>query len=144
MKTLKKGTCPGLSGTTTISYELGVEPDRTLWIRLSKSSRGGFVCKHWVALDAIAQTLKAAKAPFASYALHTHYEGKSVNSLSFLMAVLKHEGMVAPDATRPMSFVADGIEDAIAALTAKAAKTPKRKTAAKTASTAPKKKAATV
>jgi len=140
MKTLKKGTCPGLSGTTSISYELGVQPDQTLWIRLLKSSRGGFVCKHWVALDAIAQTLKAAKAPFASYALHTHYEGKSVNSLSFLMAVLKHEGMVTPDATRPMSFVADGIEDAITALTTK---TPKRKPAAKTAPTAPKKKAAT-
>ena len=57
MKTVRKGTCPGLSGTNKITYEIGVEADQTLWLRLLNSSRGGYVSKSWVSMDGIIKTL---------------------------------------------------------------------------------------
>jgi hypothetical protein len=44
MKVLKRATCPGLSGKTTLTYELGVEGERSLSLRLVGSSGGGY---HW-------------------------------------------------------------------------------------------------
>ena len=127
MQTLRKGTCPGLSGTNKITYEIGAEADRTIWARLVESSGGGYVCKEWVAMDAIMKTLLDAKPPFTSYVLHTHFVKKSVNSLSFMMAVLKHEGLALLDKTKPQAFVADGMETAFAAFKKKALATTKAK-----------------
>ena len=133
MQTLKKKTCPGLSGNNKITYEIGVSPDQNISLRLLESSGGGYVSKDWVAMSDIVQTLKGAKAPFTSYVLHTHFKGKSVNSLSFMMAVLKHEGLVAPDKTKPLSFVADGMDKAVAEFKAKCLTSTKRKPSPKKA-----------
>ena len=127
MQTLRKGTCPGLSGTNKITYQIGAEADKSIWLQLVESSRGGYVCKEWVAMGDIMKTLTDAKAPFTSYALYPHFKGKSVNSLSFMMAVLKHEGLVAPDKTKPMAFVADGMDVAVAKFEKAVLATIKRK-----------------
>ena len=110
MHVLKESTCPGLSGKTTIDYEIGIEKDQSLWIRLVKSSGGGF---HWtkpVPMAAIKEHLEKAPQPFTSYALHGPFAGRSVNTTSFLMAVLKHEELVRPDAEKPLSFVCDDLD----------------------------------
>lgn len=127
MKTLRKGTCPGLSGTNKITYEVGVEADQTIWLRLVQSSRGGYVSKDWVSMDAIMKTLIEAKPPFTSYALYPHFVRKSVNSLSFMMAVLKKEGLVVPDKEKPQAFVADGADKVVAEFIKAALSTTKRK-----------------
>jgi hypothetical protein len=110
MKVLKKSTCPNLSGNGTICYEVGIEKDRSLWIRLIKSSGGGF---HWtkpVPMAAIKEQLEKAKQPFTSYALHGQFAGKSVNTASFLAAVLRAEELIRPDTEKRLSFVCDDLE----------------------------------
>ena len=110
MKILKKATCPNLSGNGTISYEIGIEKDKSLWIRLIKSSGGGF---HWtkpVPMAAIKEQLEKAKQPFTSYALHGQFAGKSVNTASFLAAVLRAEELIRPDTEKRLSFVCDDLE----------------------------------
>ena len=114
MQTLKQDTCPGLSGTNEITYEIGQEPDQSIWLRLVKSNRGGFVSKQWVSIDAVVNTLSQSPTPFTSYALHTHFSGKSINSPSFLMAALKHEGLVSQDENKKQAFVCDNIDVALA------------------------------
>ncbi len=105
MKTLKQNNCPGLSGKNTLTYEIGLEHDKSIWLRLIKSSGGGFLSKEWISIEAIVGSLKGEATPFTSYVLHTHFAGKSINSPSFLMAVLKHEGVVISAPDKPQAFV---------------------------------------
>ncbi len=113
MKTLKQDTCPGLSGKNTLTYEIGMAQDKSIWLRLLKSSGGGFLCKEWISIEAIIITLAQSPSPFTSYVLHTHFAGKSINAPSFLMAVLKHEGVVTPDPNKPQAFVTDDVDAAL-------------------------------
>ena len=125
MQVLKKSTCPNLSGNGTITYEIGVQKDRSLWIRLVKSSGGGF---HWtkpVPMAAIKEQLMKAKQPFTSYALHGQFAGKSVNTSSFLAAVLRHEDMIRPDKEQRLAFVCDDLDAAEKKLRARLKKTTK-------------------
>lgn len=110
MQTLKKDTCSGLSGKTKLTYEVGLELDKTIWLRLVKSSGGGLLCDAWVSVDAAIETLKQAASPFSSYALHTHFKGRSANTPGFLMAVLRHEELVVPAPNKQQAFVFDNIE----------------------------------
>ena len=113
MKTIKQDNCPGRSGNNTLTYEIGMKHDQTFWLRLVKSSGGGFLCKDWISVDAAMETLKKAASPFTSYALHKLYTGKSINSPSFLMAALRHEELVTPDEIKRQAFVGDNINIAL-------------------------------
>ena len=114
MQTIKQDKCPGLSGTNTITYEIGMENDGTYWLRLLKSSGGGFLFKGWVSMAAVIDTLGQSPSPFTSYVLHKHFAGKSINSPSFLMAVLKHEGLVNLDPIKRQAFTCDDLDMALA------------------------------
>jgi hypothetical protein len=116
MKTIKQSTCPGLSGTNTISYEVGFESDQSRWLRLTKSSGGGFLSNDWISMAAITKTLKQSPPPFTSYVLHTLFAGKSINSPGFIMAVLKHQGLVKPDEKKQQAFVIDDLDAALGKL----------------------------
>ena len=113
MQTIKKDTCPSLSGNATISYEIGMEPDQSFWLRLVKSSGGGFLSKDWISIDAVMDTLRAAASPFTSYAIHTHFNGKSINSPGFFMAALRQEKLVVPDSIKRQAFILDNVDTAL-------------------------------
>ena len=113
MQILKQDECLGLSSNTTLTYEVGMEHDQSIWLRVTKSSGGGFLCKEWVPMAAVTDTLKAATPPFTAYVLNTHFVGKSINSPSFLMAVLRHEGLVKPDLKKRMAFTANDLDTAL-------------------------------
>ena len=113
MKIIKENTCPGLSGKNTITYEIAQGTDKTLSLRLVKSSGGGFVCKEWVAISALVKTLVAQSPTFTSYALHQHFLGKSTNSAAFMMAVLKQEGFIKPSSDKRQAFVGNDLETAL-------------------------------
>jgi hypothetical protein len=61
-------------------------------------------------MAAITKTLRQSPSAFTSYVLHQHFAGKSVNSRSFLMAVLKQEGLVEPDKTKQQAFVINDLD----------------------------------
>ena len=113
MKTIKKSSCPGLSGTNEITYEIGIEDDKFLSMRLVKSSGGGFLFKGWVSMADVMDTLRQAPVPFTSYVLHKHFSGRSINSPSFMMAVLKHEGLVISAPDKQQAFVIDDLDAAM-------------------------------
>jgi hypothetical protein len=142
MKTIKQDTCPGLSGENILTYEVGLEHDKSIWLRLVKSSGGGYLSKEWVSIEAIASTLTQSPLPFTSYVLHTHFAGKSINSPSFLMAVLKKEGLVVPDSIKRQAFVCDDLDVALDKFLARMPKSVKasKKKATKAAPRTPKSK----
>jgi hypothetical protein len=135
MQNINQDTCPGLSGKNTLTYEIGLEQDKTFWLRLVKSSGGGFLHNDWVSVDAIMETLRKAATPFTSWAVHMLFLRKSINSPAFLMAVLKHEGLVASDPKKGHAFVVDDVDAALEKFRARMLKgakasKPKKKKAA--------------
>ena len=92
MRVLKTATCKTLSGKSTLTYQIGATPDSVVHLRITKNSGGGFFSDEWIAHDAVQAALKKLPkdTPISSYYLAHIFKGKSVNTPSFLLAVLKH------------------------------------------------------
>ena len=82
------------SGKTSLIYHFGCNQENQVFIRIVENSGGGFFSEEWVALDATLATLDKAPHPITAVPLIRLFKGKSVNTPGFLLAVLKHEGLV--------------------------------------------------
>lgn len=110
IRVLKKGTCPSLSGKSKLTYEVGCGASGELCLRIAKNSGTGFYSGAWVALERVHALLhKSTTRPITSYTLSPLFKGRSVNTAGFVLAVLKHEGLVQQDAEKPRTYeVLDG------------------------------------
>ncbi|AQA20024.1 hypothetical protein BST95_19040 [Halioglobus japonicus] len=95
---LKQATCPTLSQSGTIGYQIALDDGDNILMALASNSGTGFFCKAWIKLDHALDTLEefAIQYPLTSLALQPLYPGTSINSWSFLMAVLLAEGLIEP------------------------------------------------
>jgi len=95
-RTLKTGTCPNLSESAKLGYHIGCDADSRIQLSVHSNSGKGFFSREWVSLDAIFKAIdKCPKdKPLNAFWLAPLYAGKSVNTPSFLMAVLLAEGLV--------------------------------------------------
>ena len=95
VRTLKAGTCPSLSGKSKLGYEIGCDTDSSIQVRIAKNSGSGYYSKDWIGMDRVQQVLgKHGGKPITFNTLLPIFEGKSINTAGFLLAVLKHEGLV--------------------------------------------------
>ena len=98
-RVLKSGTCPSLSGKSKLTYEIACSPDNALHVRIAKNSGSGFFSDGWVAWERVQALLdKGANKPITCHTLSPLFKGLSVNTPGFLLAALKHEGLVQPHA----------------------------------------------
>lgn len=91
---IKIATCPTCSGKATLTYHFGCSEDKQVYIRIVANSGGGFFSDEWIKLADIQVELDSAPFPVTSFPLIKLFIGKSVNTPGFLLAVLKHEGLV--------------------------------------------------
>lgn len=107
IRTIRVSTTPSLSGKATLTYLTGCSADGEICIRVSANSGGGFWSTEWVAFPAIQSALASLPkdTPITSYALRGLFSGKSVNSRGFLMAALKHLGLVQPMPDKQRCYV---------------------------------------
>ena len=96
IRILKTGTCPNLSESAKLGYHIGCDADSRIQLSVHSNSGKGFFSREWVSLDAIFKAIdKCPKdKPLNAFWLAPLYAGKSVNTPSFLMAVLLAEGLV--------------------------------------------------
>jgi hypothetical protein len=96
VRVLKSAGCPSVSGKSKLTYEIGLRNETDPVIRISKNSGGGFFSDEWLPLAAIQKVLagRAAEKGLTSNAFRATYQGKSVNTAGFLVAVLKAEGVL--------------------------------------------------
>lgn len=94
MRILKVASCPTASGKTTLTYHIGCNADNEIKFRVIGNTGGGYFSAEWVAFNAIQPALAEASLPLTSFPLIKLYQGKSTNTPAFLMATLKHEGLV--------------------------------------------------
>ena len=108
VRVLKISTCPSISGRSTLTYHLGVSSDSDVKLRVFANSGGGFFCKEWLSLKAIQQILekRTAANPVVSSSFGGLFAGKSVNTTGFILAVLKHLGLVKPIKEKPRCYEA--------------------------------------
>ena len=97
IRVLKSGTCPSLSGKSKLGYEIGCNPAADIYLRIAKNSGKGYYSGDWVAWGQLHQVLgKPRGKPITFNTLGPIFQGKSINTAGFLLAVLKHEGLVQP------------------------------------------------
>jgi len=96
VRVLKNGTCPNLSGKSTLSYRIGVNDAGEIMLQLVGNSNPGCFNNEWVKYADVQELLAKEDQGKAitSFTLVPLYRGKSTNSPSFLFAVLKQEGLV--------------------------------------------------
>ena len=96
MQVLATGTCDTLSGSSRLTYHIGVSPDSEIYIRVHSNTGGGFFSQEWVAFEDILQALKKRPEgkPITSILLHPLFKGKSVNTPAFLLSVMLHEKLI--------------------------------------------------
>jgi len=94
LRIIKISTCPTCSGKTSLIYHFGCNQENQVYIRIIENSGGGFFSEEWVSIEATLAALDKAPHPITAVPLINLFIGKSVNTPGFLLAVLKHEGLV--------------------------------------------------
>jgi hypothetical protein len=94
--TIKKSTSKNLQGTATLTYHIGLNDTSALCWKIHANSGNGMFSSEWVAFADIQQTLDMwpKDSPITSMALYPLFNGKSVNTPSFLLATLVKEGIL--------------------------------------------------
>lgn len=102
---LKISLCPSLSARTTITYHLGCRDKDNVCFRIWDTSGKGVFSKEWVCASDIQKVLSQHESLSAASLLPVFTVGRSVNTAGFLLAVLKHEGLVALSEDQPHKYV---------------------------------------
>jgi len=90
---VKVDSCPSLTGKSTLTYHIGLNADE-IQIRVHANTGGGYFSKEWIAFSVIQDVLTKQTKPFSSMLLKPLFNGKSSNTPAFLLAALKHLGVI--------------------------------------------------
>ncbi|MDO8776274.1 MAG: hypothetical protein Q7K57_47710 [Burkholderiaceae bacterium] len=105
VRILKIGSCPTLSGKSTLTYHVGFQGTVDILFRVYANSGGGFFSNEWVAASDIQGALSKS-ALITAFSLHPIFKGKSANTAGFLLAVLKEESLIGRSTENPRCYVA--------------------------------------
>lgn len=94
VRILKIATCKTLSNKADLIYHIGSTSDNAIHFRIFAGNGGGTFSQEWISLETLQQHLKKQSEGITSIVLYPLFRGKSVNTPSFLLSVLKHEGLV--------------------------------------------------
>jgi hypothetical protein len=98
IETIHTGECFSLSGKSTLTYAIGRHPeDQSLHLRIVANTGGGIFCDEWASgadIDAIVQSHPV----LISRSMGELHAGRSINSGGFVLAILKHLGLVRVNA----------------------------------------------
>lgn len=94
MRVVKIATCPSLSGKSTLTYHIGCMDDRAIYLRLAENTGQGNFSKDWIPLTLLDPLLESADTPITASLIRSLFDGKSVNTAGFFMAVLVAEGLL--------------------------------------------------
>jgi hypothetical protein len=103
---LKIATCPSFSGKSTLTYHIGCNEKSKILFRIADNTGGGFFSKEWITLDTILNIFdqQPDNKPIVSLLLYPLFQGKSLNTPAFLLAVLRQEGLVCQLQDHPKHY----------------------------------------
>ncbi|SFI86096.1 hypothetical protein [Nitrosomonas sp. Nm34] len=94
IRVLKEGTCRSLSGKSTLIYHFGCTAASEVHFRIADNTGGGFYSDEWISFIAIQEAFdrQPKGKPIVSHILFSLFNGRSLNTPAFLLAVLKAKG----------------------------------------------------
>ena len=98
IKPVHAGSCPSISGRSTLTFAIGKHETEGTWhLRIVGNSGGGMFCDEWApGLDIDAVVVGATALTSRSFdVLHP---GRSINTAGFVLATLKHLGLIRTNA----------------------------------------------
>lgn len=88
------GACPSLTGRSNLTYAIGRHPvDASLGLRIVANSGSGMFCDEWTEGRRIDDVVRG-KSELTAQSFLVLHPGRSVNTGGFVLAVLKHLGML--------------------------------------------------
>jgi len=98
VRVLKTASCPSLSGDSKLVYEIGLDEQNELALRITGNSNAGAFNTDWFRVKAIRAALDRAPKgdPVTADLLAPLFRRMSMNTPFFVLAVLRHEGLVKP------------------------------------------------
>ena len=113
IRILKIGSCPSLSGQSTLTYHIGCNEQSELFFRVYANSSSGYFSREWVSLVAIQEVFAKVPADGAitSFLMRGLFIGKSTNTPGFVFAAMLAESLVQPSSIVERCYeCADGKE----------------------------------
>lgn len=101
---LKTASCPSLSGKSQLTYNVGHDTAGQILFQVAGNTGGGYLNDDWIALRDIQAELQLQPKEITSGKLRGLYPSKSNNSPGFLLAVLKHVGLVQVSQSNPRCY----------------------------------------
>lgn len=103
---LKTGTCPSLSGKSTLTYNIGANAAAEIQFQLLANDGGGYFNNDWIPFIGIQEVLDQLpnSQEITSGTMRSIYPSKSTNSPGFLLAVLKSIGIVQTSKSNPRCY----------------------------------------
>jgi len=96
IEVIYQGECLSLSGRSTLTYAIGRHiEDRALHLRIMSNSGGGMFCDEWASASAI-QDIVLGASELTGKSLQPIWAGRSVNTLSFALSVLRDLDFIRP------------------------------------------------
>ena len=98
MTVVRTATTDTLTRKSKLTYQIGTLPDGEVYLRIHNNSGNGFFSNEWVSLADIQKTISKIPAgkPVTAIVLGDLFEGRSVNTPGFLLAVLVQEKLLVP------------------------------------------------
>lgn len=98
IKVVRVGSCPSLSDTGVLDYEVGADEAGEVYFRIVDNNATGyatpgFYSKEWIAWSEIHQVC-TNHDPITSILFRPLFKGKSVNTAGFLLATLKDQSLL--------------------------------------------------
>ena len=101
VRILKTASCPSLSGKSMLAYNIGADSAGQIQFQVVANTGGGYFNDDWVTQSDLRSVLQQQPKDITSATFRSLYPSKSNNSPGFLLAVLRHIGLVGTMATRP-------------------------------------------
>ncbi len=135
IRLLKTAICPSLSERSKLTYHVGYGTDSDILLRVFANSGKGVFNRDWIPVSAIQTIVNELPEGVAvvSSTFHPLYSGKSSNNSGFLLAVLKHLGLVRSDEAYQRGYEFLDTTEFMAAMEALIAEVPALEASKKTA-----------
>ena len=92
VRILKVDHCPSLSGRSELTFHVGCIGE-AIQLRVYQNSGKGYFNQEWIPLSGIKEVL-TSREQLTAASLRPIFIGKSVNTAGFVLAVLKHLGLI--------------------------------------------------
>ena len=118
---IQTSKCQTISNKSALTYNIGVDDEDNIFIRIASNTGGGYFSNEWVSLDHIISILQDVSGEhITSINLIPLFKGKSVNTPGYLLAVLLKEGLLTSIEDKKRKYQFTGTEKLLAKVAKKA------------------------